>query len=213
MVDCGGRLTFFGNRPWVRIVLLLVTGNHCLGLVVPPHHLAGAPRLVGHHHRQDARHSQLDRTVERFAMAQVIVQIGMVRVGILSASFFVLGKYLAIFVFGDPAFCGEIERAAVASNQMVDTDSVALSTEHIDGQALGVFTNHLEVIGKISVLRPLPDPPHPHDPPWIRKIKGLDDARTSKEGDDKDTRQVRMYFIGRILGPNSPHKFLPDLQW
>jgi len=40
--------------------------------------------------------------------------------------------------------------------------------------------------------------------------KGLESTRAGKEGDDKDTRHVRMYFIGRILGPNSPHKFLPD---
>jgi hypothetical protein len=39
--------------------------------------------------------------------------------------------------------------------------------------------------------------------------RGLDSAFRAGDNDKGDTRHIRMYFIGRILGPQSPHMFLP----
>jgi len=116
---CGGR---------IGIELLLMTRDYRFGRFIPAHHLTGSPRFVRHHDRGDARQAQFNRALERFAAPEMIVQVGVVEIDVLAARLLVFREHFAVFVAGDPTRVGELQRPAVAPNQMIDRHSVALGT-------------------------------------------------------------------------------------
>ena len=99
--------------------------NHFFIRRVPTHHLACSPAFVGHVHGNDARHPKFDRAVKRFAIAKMVVKVGMVKVLVLATRLGMFRQYLKILVTGDPTGRREFQSPTVPANQMVDANAIA----------------------------------------------------------------------------------------
>ena len=164
---------------------------------VPAHHLARAPAFIGHVDGHDSRHAELRRTIQCFAVAEVIVQVGVVQVLIFGPRLVVFRQDFTVLILRDPTRRCEEQSSSIATDQVIDADAIAHCSEDIDGHAPRIFTNHLDVVGKITAVRPLPDPSHADNSTGVEQIAGAHDTRNSMN------EQVRADSagIGRIAPP------------
>ena len=153
-----------------------VRWNHLFVGTVPTHHAIGAPAFVGHVDSDHAGESQFDRAVERLAIADMVVQIRMVKILIFATGFLVLTEDLSIGVLGNPAIVVEEKRSAVTSDQVVDADPVPHGTEYVNRHAPRVFTNHFDVVRQVPSIWPLPNTTHADDSAWEEEIASTHDS-------------------------------------
>jgi hypothetical protein len=153
--------------------------DHLFLLAIPTHHSVGPPAFVGHIDGDYTCETKFDWAVEGFTVSKMVVQIGMVQVLVFATGLFVLSKDLSVGIFCDPTVVVEKERPVITSDQVVDTYTVAHGSKNVDRHASGVFADHLDIVGQIASIWPLPNAAHTDDTARIEQIASLHDASDS----------------------------------
>ena len=153
--------------------------DHLLLLAIPTHHAVGPPAFVGHIDGDDTGETKFDWAVERFTVSKMVVQIGMVLVLVFAPGLFVLSEDLAVGIFCDPTVVVEKEGAVITPDQVIDAYTVAHGSKNVDRHASGVLADHLDIVGQIASIWPLPNAAHPDDTARIEQIASLHDASDS----------------------------------
>ena len=121
--------------------------DHFFVGAIPTHHAVRSPAFVGHIDGHYACESEFDWAIERFAVSEVVMQIGMVQVLVFAAGLFVLSEDFAVGIFGDPAFVVEEQGSFVAADQVVHSNAIAHGSQDVNGHASGVLADHFDIVG------------------------------------------------------------------
>src|SRR5690606_7671831 len=104
-------------------------------------------------------------------------QVRVVQADVFAAGLLVLGEDLAVLVASHPAGAGELHRATIAADQVIDADPVAHRPQHVHRHAARIFADHFEVVGQVAAIGPLPDAAHADHAARIQEIARLHDPR------------------------------------